>query len=127
MMIGKEFEDVNIRMPEDAYDIGKDTPTFNAYLTAVVRDSEGKIIKVHRQRSHSPTANFIALFLPLSYFTSNNVSATITNASGSTYSFSQALGSSGISIPYPNTNSSGNDAKLLPYDTGRKWSAVKPI
>jgi len=108
MMIGRGFEDVNVKMPDDTFDASSHEPTFNVYLTAVVRDSEGKIIKVHRQRSHSPTANFIALFLPLSYFTSNNVSATITNASGSTYSFSQALGSSGISIPYPNTNSPGN-------------------
>jgi len=34
MMIGREIEDIDIRMPIDAYDIGKDTPTFNAYLTA---------------------------------------------------------------------------------------------
>jgi len=108
MMIGRGFEDVNVKMPDDTFDASSHEPTFNVYLTAVVRDSEGKIIKVHRQRSHSPTANFIALFLPLSYFTSNNVSATITNVSGSTYSFSQALGDNGISIPYPNTNFPGN-------------------
>jgi len=78
MMIGRGFEDVNVKMPDDTFDASSHEPTFNVYLTAVVRDSEGKIIKVHRQRSHSPTANFIALFLPLSYFTSNNVSATIT-------------------------------------------------
>jgi len=109
MMIGKGIEDINVRIPDDAFNVSNYEPTFNVYLTAVVRDSEGRIIKVHRQRSRSPTANFIALFLPLSYFTSNNASATITNATGGTYSFSQALGSSGISIPYPNSNSSGNE------------------
>jgi hypothetical protein len=108
MMVGKGVEDINAKMPDDAFDAGSHEPTFNVYLTAVVRDSEGKIIGVHRQRSHSPTANFIALFLPLSYFTSNNTSAMITNASGTNYSFSVALGSNGISIPYPNTNSVGN-------------------
>jgi hypothetical protein len=109
MMVGKEVEDTNIKMPEDAFDAGSYEPTFNVYLTVIVRDSEGRIIKAHRQRSHSPTANFIALFLPLSYFISNNVSAKITNATGGIYSFSEALGSSGISLPYPNTNSSGNE------------------
>jgi hypothetical protein len=109
MMIGKGVEDINVKMPDDAFDAGSREPTFNVYLTAVVRDSEGRIIKVHRQRSHSPTANFIALFLPVSYFTSNNVSATITNATGGTSSYQKAIGGGGASIPYPNSNSSGNE------------------
>jgi len=109
MIVGKEIDDVNVKIPNDAFNAGDHEPTFNVYLTAIVRDSEGRIIRVHRQRSHSPTANFIALFLPLSYFTSNNVSATITNATGGAVSFSVATGSNGISIPYPNNNSSGNE------------------
>ena len=103
MMVGKDVDDVNIRMPEDAYDIGNHVPTFNAYLIAVVRDSEGKVIKVHRQRSHSPTANFIGLFLPISYFSTNNVSFTITNATGGTCTYKPGLGSSPQDIAYPNT------------------------
>jgi len=104
MMVGKEVDDANIRMPEDAYDTGKDTPTFNAYLTVVVRDSEGKVIKVHRQRSHSPTANFIGLFLPISYFSTNNVSFTITNVTGGTCTYKPGLGGSPQDIIYPNSN-----------------------
>jgi len=103
MMVGKEVDDVNIRMPEDAYDTGNHVPTFNAYLIAVVRDSEGKIIKVHRQRSHSPTANFIGLFLPISYFSTNNVSFTITNVTGGTCTYKPGLGGNPQDIVYPNT------------------------
>jgi len=103
MMVGKGVEDINIKMSEDAHDIGSYVPTFNIYLTAIVRDSEGKIIKVHRQRSHSPTANFMALFLPISYFSTNNASLTITNTTGGTCNFSPALSTSAQNIPYPST------------------------
>ena len=103
MMIGREIEDIDIRMPIDAYDIGKDTPTFNAYLTAVVRNSDGRVIRVHRQRSHSPTANFIGLMLPLSYFNTANNSFTLTTTGGSTYSYKPGIGTTVKCISYPNT------------------------
>jgi hypothetical protein len=103
MMIGKTVDDVDVRMPEDTYDTGKHIPTFNAYLVVVVRDSRGNIVKVHRQRSHSPTANFIGLFLPLIYFTSNNVSYTITNATGGTCTYQPNLSKGAQDISYPNT------------------------
>jgi len=101
-MIGEKVESVNIRMPEDAYDVSNHVPTFNVYLIAIVRDSNGNIIRVHRQRSHSPTANFIGLFLPVSYFSTNNVSFTITNATGGTYSYRPGIGNSYQDISYPN-------------------------
>jgi len=91
MMVGKGIEDIDINMPKDAYDIGKDTPTFRAYLTIVVRDSEGKVVKVHRQKSHSPTANFIGLMLPLTYFNVTGSSFTITNTGGSIQSYKPAI------------------------------------
>jgi hypothetical protein len=103
-MIGKGAEDINIRMPEDAGDMGNYVPTFNAYLTAIVRDSEGKIIKVHRQKSHSPTANFIGLFLPISFFSTNNTSFTITKATGGTCTYNPALSNTAYDIPYPSTD-----------------------
>jgi len=103
MMVGKETEDINIRMPEDAYNIGNYIPSFNAYLTVIVRDSEGKVVKVHKQRSHSPTANFIGLFLPISYFTTNNVSFTITNVTGGTCTYKPGLGGNPKDIAYPNS------------------------
>jgi len=103
MMIGKTVDDVNVRMPEDTHDTGKHIPTFNAYLVVVVRDSRGNIVKVHRQRSHSPTANFIGLFLPIAYFTSNNVSYTITNVTSGTCVYQPNNTSGAQDISYPNT------------------------
>ena len=106
MMIGKGIEDIDINMPRDAYDIGKGIPTFNAYLTVVVRDSEGKVIKVHRQRSHSPTANFIGLMLPLTYFNVTGSSYTLKNTGGSTYGYQPAINKSVACISYPNSSNS---------------------
>ena len=103
MMVGKEIEDIDITMPKDAYGTGKDAPTFNAYLTVIVRDSEGKVVKVHRQRSHSPTANFIGLILPLTYFNVAGSSYTIKTTGGSTYSYEPAINANAFCISYPNS------------------------
>jgi len=103
MMVGKGIEDVDITMPRDAHNTGKDTPTFDAYLTAVVRDSEGKVVKVHRQRSHSPTANFIGLMLPLTYFNVTGSSYTIKTTGGSTYNYKPAISATVACISYPNS------------------------
>jgi hypothetical protein len=108
MMVGKGVDDINIRMPEDVHDTGNYVPTFNAYLTAIIRDSKGKIIKVHRQKSHSPTANFIGFFLPISYFSTNNVSFTITNVTGGTCTVKAGLGLGYLDIAYPNNNANYN-------------------
>jgi hypothetical protein len=107
MMIGKGIEDIDIAMPKDAYNV-KDVPTFNAYLTAIVRDSEGRVVKVHRQRSHSPTANFIGLILPVQYFININGSYTLTNTGGNTCSYKPNIPTLSLNIPYPNNNSTGN-------------------
>jgi hypothetical protein len=106
MMVGKGIEDIDITMPRDAYDTGKDIPTFNAYLTVVVRDSEGRVVKVHRQRSHSPTANFIGLMLPLNYFSNTGGSFTITNTGNGTFSYRPQLNGGAYGISYPNSNTS---------------------
>jgi hypothetical protein len=103
MMVGKEIEDIDAVMPRDAYNIGKDTPTFNVYLTVVVRDSEGKVVKVHRQRSHSPTANFIGLMLPLTYFVVTGNSHTVETTGGSTYSYQPLNNNNSPCISYPNS------------------------
>ena len=108
MMIGEKVEDINIRMPEDAHDVTSHVPTFNAYLIAIVRDSNGNIIRVHRQRSHSPTANFIGLLLPMLYFSNNNVSFTITNSTGGTCSYNSGIGNSYQDISYPNSGQNYN-------------------
>jgi hypothetical protein len=108
MMVSKGIEDIDITIPRDAYNTGKDTPTFNAYLTVVVRNSEGKVVKVHRQRSRSPTANFIGFMLPAQYFAQVGGPYTIKNTGGSTYNYQPGINSSSPCIEYPNSSYNGN-------------------
>lgn len=103
MMIDKGNNDIDVDIPNDAYDTGKDIPTFGAYLIAIVRDSTGKVINVHKQKSHSPTANFIGLLLPLSWFNNTGSSYTITNVASGTCSYKPGIGSSPPGIAYPST------------------------
>ena len=104
MMIGETMNNIDINMPNDAYDTGKYMPTFNAYLTIIVKDSKGKVVNIHRQKSHSPTANFIALLLPYNYFSQINGSITITNIGGGTCSYQPQSNVNSYNIIYPNSN-----------------------
>jgi len=134
MMVGRGVEDVNIRMPRDACDTGKDGPTFNAYLTVVVRDSEGKVVKVHRQRSHSPTANFIKLMLPVQYFINTGTSVTLTNTGNGTCGYQPNTSTYYYDISYPNQASNyatylvmiqvGSGQQSNPYSA---YSLASPI
>ena len=117
MMVGETVKDIDVHIPRDAYDIGKDMPTFNVYLTAIVRDSKGNIIKVHKQRSHSPTTNFIALILPVNYYATTGSSITITGLTGATYSYHPTFSTSGVDIAYPNT-ASNYPSYLIEIDVG---------
>jgi len=99
MMVGKDIGEPLTKMPKDVYYNGKDVPTFNAYLTIIVRDKDGKVIRVHRQRSHSPTYNFIYLLLPYSFYDTSGALVTITNTSGGSNSWTTYKGA----ISYPNT------------------------
>jgi hypothetical protein len=104
MMVGETVKDIDINMPKDAYDTGKHMPTFSAYLTIIVRDSKGRVVNIHRQRSHSPTANFIALLLPYNYYSQINGSITITNIGGGTCSYKPQPNMTAYDIIYPNAN-----------------------
>jgi hypothetical protein len=99
MMVGKDIGEPLTEMPKDAYYNGKDVPTFNAYLTIIVRDKDGKVIRIHRQKSHSLTSIFIYLLLPTSYYNSLGQTVTITNISGGSNSWATFKGP----ISYPNT------------------------
>jgi len=117
MMIGETVKDIDVHIPRDAYDTGKDMPTFNVYLTVIVRDSKGNIIKVHRQRSHSPTTNFIALILPVNYYSTTGSSITITGLAGATYNYQPTFSTSGYDIAYPNS-ASNYPSYLIEIDVG---------
>ena len=78
MMVGNNIEDLSTSIPGDAYHDKHDSPTFKAHLVIVVRDKDGKIINIHKQRSHSPTPNFIQMLLG-SPFTIININGTSNN------------------------------------------------
>jgi len=105
MMIGKGTDNIDIEFPKSAYDEGRDidSSTFKVYLIAVVRDSNGNIIKVHRQKSHSPTPNFISLFLPFTWYNYNNATCYVTNTGGGKTGCTVGLAYSNPGISYPNT------------------------
>jgi len=104
MLIGKDISDISVKVPEDAHDTGKHMPTFSAYLTAIVRDSSGRVVRVHRQRSHSPTANFMGLFLPLNWYITTGQAFTLTNTSNTTGSYQPNLNDGVVCITYPNNH-----------------------
>jgi len=102
MLVGKDVSDISFKVPEDAYDTGKHIPTFSTYLTAIVRDSTGRVVRVHRQRSHSPTANFMGLFLPVNWYITTCQAFTLTTTSNSTKSYQSNLNGTAYCISYPN-------------------------
>jgi len=112
-MVGEDIGNPLIETPKDAYYNGKDVSTFNAYLTIVVRDKDGKVVRIHRQRSHSPTSNFIYLLLPTSYYNITGQTVTITNINGTSYSWATFKGP----ISYPNT-AINNPSYLLMIQVG---------
>jgi hypothetical protein len=134
MMVSKGIRDVDIDMPIDAYDTSKEVPTFNAYLIAIVRDSEGRVIKVHRQRSHSPTKNFIGLMLPVAYFSNTGSSYTLTNTGNTSIGYQPGISTLNYDISYPNQSSNyptylamiqvGNSLQSNPYTA---YSLASPI
>jgi hypothetical protein len=106
-MIGKTVDDMYASMlPEDAYPSDREQPTFKAYLTVIVRDANGDIVKVHKQWSHSPTSNFMSVFLPYNWYANTGQSSAITNTNGSSYTYNPAAGNNANPLYYPNT--SGN-------------------
>jgi hypothetical protein len=118
MMVSEGIKDIDVKMPEDVYDNRKDVPTFNAYLTIIVKDSNDKVIQVHRQRSHSPTANFIGLLLPIIYFVETNGPYTLTNTLGGTCSYQPSFTASTNNIAYPNSGGTNYPTYLVGIQVG---------
>jgi hypothetical protein len=113
MMVGEDIGKPLTEMPRDTYYNGKELPTFNAYLTILVRDKDGKVVRIHRQRSHSPTSNFIYLLLPTSYYTAIGQEVTITNINGTSNSWTTYRGG----ISYPNT-ATNNPSYIIMIQVG---------
>ena len=118
MMIGKAVDDMYITMlPEDVHLSDKEQPTFKAYLTVIVRDADGNIVKVHKQWSHSPTSNFISIILPYNWYANTGQSSTIKNTSGTSYTINLNAGSNSNPLYYP-TNSYNHPTYLAMIQVG---------
>jgi len=117
-MIGKAIDDMYVSMlPEDAYPSDREQPTFKAYLTVIVRDADGNIVRVHKQWSHSPTSNFMSVLLPYNWYANTGQSSTITNTNGSSYTLSLIAGGNSNPFYYPN-NSFNNPTYLAMIQVG---------
>jgi hypothetical protein len=108
MIVGKAVGDIDVQMPYDAYPQDKDGPTFKTYLTIVVRNEKGDIVKVHKQWSRSPTANFIGFLMPTNWYINTNSNWTIENTNGATPSFNPTK----TPISYP---TSSTHCQAYPY------------
>jgi hypothetical protein len=89
MMIGKAIDDIYVSMlPEDTHPSDREQPTFKAYLTVIVRDADGNIVRVHKQWSRSPTSNFISILLPSNWYNITKQRSTIVTTGNASYPYS---------------------------------------
>jgi len=105
MMVGNkvDYDISNLYIPKDGKGDNNYQKSFSATLTIIVKDKDGKVIKIHKQKSHSPTANFIGLMLPMTYYINIGSPWTLTSTSNTTQSYNPNSPSNGIGILYPNT------------------------
>jgi len=104
MMVGSkvDYDISNLDIPKDDKEDFDYQKSFNATLTIIVRDKDGKVIKRYKQKSHSPTANFIGLMLPLTWYNETGKSWTFTNNINHTNSYKPSITGNGSGIIYPN-------------------------
>jgi len=134
VMMGKVVDDINAQMPYDVYPQDRDQPTFKAYLTIVVRNEKGDIIKVHKQWSHSPTFNFMGLLLPTNWYSQTGSTWTIKNTSGTSFTWNTGIGNNYNSLYYPESGTNyqsylvmiqvGAGSQSNPYNS---YSLAAPI
>jgi hypothetical protein len=100
MMVGSkvDYDISNLYIPKDSKGDEEYQKSFNATLTIIVRDKDGNVIKRYKQKSHSPTSNFIGLMLPVSYYGALNVCWTLTTTSNTTFKY----------VPANNSCANGN-------------------
>ena len=115
MMISSkvDYDISNLYIPKDSKEDIDIQKSFNATLTIIVRDKDGKVIKRYKQKSHSPTANFIGIMLPATYYATTGSSWTYTTTSNSTFSYGISMTSPYFGIIYPNNGSYGSNGDYL--------------
>ena len=111
MLVGSkvDYDISNLYMPNDSKGNNDYKKSFNATLTIIVRDKDGNVIKRYKQKSHSPTANFIGLMLPLTWYNTTGKSWTFVNTSNSTFSYAPYISNAGVGVAYPCSGTNNND------------------
>jgi hypothetical protein len=106
MIIGNkvDYDISNFDIPKDSKGDNDYQKSFSATLTIIIRDKNGNVIKRYKQKSHSPTSNFIGIMLPLTYYNTSNSSWKMLISSTSTYNYYQSLTGNFFGIGYPNSN-----------------------
>ena len=104
MMIGSkvDYDISNLYIPKDGKGDNDYQKSFSATLTIIIKDKKGNVIKRYKQKSHSPTANFIGLMIPLIWYNTTGNSFTLTNTSNSTFGYTKSLSGTSYQIVYPN-------------------------
>jgi hypothetical protein len=107
MLVGSkvDYDISNLYIPKDGKGDIDYQKSFNATLTIIVRDKEGNVIKRYKQKSHSPTANFIGLMLPVSYYNGIQQCIKLTTTSNTTINY----GYNCAWITYPNGGENNPD------------------
>jgi len=110
-MVGSkvDYDISNLYIPKDGKGDNDFQKSFYATLTIIVRDKDGKVIKKYKQKSHSPTTNFIGLMLPLTWYNATGNSWTFINTLNSTFIYAPTIASLGFGIQYPNNGTTIND------------------
>jgi len=99
----------NLYIPKDVKGDIDYQKSFSATLTIIVKDKDGKIINRYKQKSHSPTANFIGLMLPITYYANTGSSWTLTSTSNTTIGYGPNNPQNATGILYPNNSLNYND------------------
>jgi len=110
MLVGSkvDYDINNLYIPKDGKEDIEYQKSFSATLTIIVRDKDGKVIKKYKQKSHSPTTNFIFLMLPITFYYNTGNIVQITTVSGATINYNPYNGVYSYYIVYPNNVSNYN-------------------
>jgi len=110
MLVGSkvDYDISNLYIPKDGKEDNNYKKSFSATLTIIVKDKDGRVIKRYKQKSHSPTANFIGLMIPLTWYTLTGNSWSIINTSNSKNGYLPGISNTGEGITYPNNGYSSN-------------------
>jgi len=107
MLVGSkvDYDIYNLDIPKDGKGDNDFQKSFSATLTIIVRDKDGKIVNKYKQKSHSPTSNFIGLMLPATWYNTTGNTFELISTSNSTYNYKPFGPNIMYGMNYPNSNS----------------------